>query len=585
MPAGSHRKIVATHTRVEEPSVSHTDLLPDTPTRASGAARVRRVVLRLLIAVGAVALAIVAAWIVDMQIHAGEVARNTDVAGLAVGGLDRAQLTATVDRAAERLERAVVTVHAPGTGFDVPAERLGLKVRRPVTVENALDVGRTGNPVARIWSWAKSFFSPQRADVAVDADATATYLVALELDKGPGQAPVEPSIRVDGDEIVAVEGRAGRGINGANIVAGLPGAATRGLPLEVTVERTTVPALFTVADAERAATEAASLVDASLDVRADEVTATLTPEVMRRWLRAVPAFDQLVVALDPTAVQTDLERLLEGAGTEPVDAGFRPGSGGIEITPSETGTACCATEAVGIIDRALRDRPPGEAPLELPLAVTQPERDEARALALGISEVVGSFTTRHPSGQPRVANIHRMADIVRGAVIEPGETFSINDFVGKRTVDNGFVTAPIIGPGNKFAEDVGGGVSQFATTAFNAAFFAGLEIPEYQFHTIYIDRYPYGREATLAYPHPDLKITNTSPYGVLIWPSYTSTEITVTLYSTKWVDAEQSARYTSIYGRGCTAVTTERTRTFLSDGHTEKDTFKGSYVPAEGATC
>jgi vancomycin resistance protein YoaR len=302
-------------------------------------------------------------------------------------------------------------------------------------------------------------------------------------------------------------------------------------------------------------------------------------------MRAVPAFDRLVVAVDATAVQPDLERLLAEAGTEPVDAGFRVAGGGVQITPSATGTACCAPEAVGLIHTALRVRPPAGEPVVLPLAVTQPDRDEASAQALGVIEVVGSFTTRHPSGQPRVANIHRMADIVRGAVIEPGETFSINEYVGRRTIPNGFVTAPIIGPGNKFSDDVGGGVSQFATTAFNAAFFGGMEIPEYQFHTIYIDRYPYGREATLAFPKPDLKIKNTSPYGVLLWTSYTGSEITVTLYSTKWVDAEQSAQYKSIYGRGCTAVTTERTRTFLADGHTQVDKFTGSYVPGEGATC
>ena len=54
-------------------------------------------------------------------------------------------------------------------------------------------------------------------------------------------------------------------------------------------------------------------------------------------------------------------------------------------------------------------------------------------------------------------------------------------------------------------EAVGGGISQFATTLFNAAFFAGLDIPEYQSHSIYITRYPYGREATLSYPAPDLE--------------------------------------------------------------------------------
>ncbi len=72
---------------------------------------------------------------------------------------------------------------------------------------------------------------------------------------------------------------------------------------------------------------------------------------------------------------------------------------------------------------------------------------------------------------------------------------------------------------------------------------------------------------------------------MLLWTSYSGSEITVTLYSTKWVDAEQSAQYKSIYGRGCTAVTTERTRTFLADGHTEVDEFTGSYVPGEGSLC
>ena len=126
-------------------------------------------------------------------------------------------------------------------------------------------------------------------------------------------------------------------------------------------------------------------------------------------------------------------------------------------------------------------------------------------------------------------------------------------------------------------------MSQFATTAFNAAFFAGLEIPEYQFHTIYIDRYPYGREATLAFPQPDLKIKNTSPYGVLVWTSYSGTDITVTLYSTKWVECASRAPSTSRpSARGCTAVTTERTRTFLSDGHTQVDRFSGHLRPRRG---
>ena len=121
---------------------------------------------------------------------------------------------------------------------------------------------------------------------------------------------------------------------------------------------------------------------------------------------------------------------------------------------------------------------------------------------------------------------------------------------------------------------------------FNAAFFAGIEIAEYQCHTLYIDRYPYGREATLAFPEPDLKINNTSPYGVLIWTSlHGHRDHRHALLHQVGRRASRRAQYKSIYGRGCTAVTTERTRTFRSTATPRSTRFTGSYVPGEGVTC
>jgi vancomycin resistance protein YoaR len=169
-------------------------------------------------------------------------------------------------------------------------------------------------------------------------------------------------------------------------------------------------------------------------------------------------------------------------------------------------------------------------------------------------------------------------------VIDPGDSFSINDFVGKRTTDDGFVTGGVIENGT-FAESVGGGISQFATTTFNAAFFGGLDFVEYQSHSIYISRYPYGREATLSYPKPDLVIGNSTPHGVLIWPTYTGTSITVTLYSTQFAKGAQTNQTEAPVGvAGCKRVTTERTRTFV-DGHTEVDRVFAVYRPAEGVQC
>jgi vancomycin resistance protein YoaR len=101
------------------------------------------------------------------------------------------------------------------------------------------------------------------------------------------------------------------------------------------------------------------------------------------------------------------------------------------------------------------------------------------------------------------------------------------------------VPAPAIDRG-EFVQDIGGGVSQFATTMYNAAFLGGYEIVEHKPHSQYISRYPEGREATLDYPNVDLKFRNSSPHGLYIDTSYTGTSITVSIWATPWVQVSTS---------------------------------------------
>ena len=170
--------------------------------------------------------------------------------------------------------------------------------------------------------------------------------------------------------------------------------------------------------------------------------------------------------------------------------------------------------------------------------VEQPSFTTKDARALKIDEEVSTFTTYFPYADYRNTNIGRAMELINGTVLKPGETFSLNDTVGERTAENGFVKGFIIEDGI-FKEDYGGGVSQSATTTFNAAFFAGLEDVEHKPHSFYIDRYPVGREATVAWPTVDLKFTNNTPYGVLIQagitPSSSSAQgsATVTMWSTE----------------------------------------------------
>jgi vancomycin resistance protein YoaR len=179
-----------------------------------------------------------------------------------------------------------------------------------------------------------------------------------------------------------------------------------------------------------------------------------------------------------------------------------------------------------------------ERRLNLQGQATEPAFTTADAKALKITERVSTFTTNFPYAEYRNVNLPRAAELIDGTVLRPGETFSLNDTVGERTVENGFTEGYIVSDGI-FRKDLGGGVSQIATTTFNAMYFAGLKDVEHKPHSVYIDRYPEGREATVAWPTVDLRFTNTTPYGVLIKAkvrkSTPSSEgaATVSMYSTK----------------------------------------------------
>ena len=147
--------------------------------------------------------------------------------------------------------------------------------------------------------------------------------------------------------------------------------------------------------------------------------------------------------------------------------------------------------------------------------------------------VVSEFTTFHPPNQARNINIDLIADMTDGAVVAPGEVFSLNDHVGQRTEEKGFVAAGAIIGGIVYCCDhpanIGGGTSQFATTLYNAVFFGGYEDVFHRPHSLYFSRYPVAREATLGFPGPDVQFRNDTAYALTIDTSHTDTSVTVRL--------------------------------------------------------
>ena len=109
--------------------------------------------------------------------------------------------------------------------------------------------------------------------------------------------------------------------------------------------------------------------------------------------------------------------------------------------------------------------------------------------------------------------------------------------MGRRTPEKGFVGGGAIQNGELVTE-FGGGVSQFSTTFFNAAWFAGVELVDFKAHSVYFSRYPPGREATLNWPDVNNEIRNNTPYAILVDTDSNETSVTVTFWSTPYWDVQ-----------------------------------------------
>ena len=312
---------------------------------------------------------------------------------------------------------------------------------------------------------------------------------------------------------------------------------------ELTLEVVALPPPLERGAIDRVAQEARALLTAPLELAIEQParTLTVTPEVLGLALRTRRERERLVLELDSAALRTALEAERAKIELEAVDAKFEvDAQDRITVTQSSPGLRIDFDE----LPRALLAAAPSRSG-KLPVRHEPlPRLSTEEAKKLGIKGLVSTFTTRHACCERRVENIHRIADLLNGLVVRPGETVSLNEVVGPRTEKNGFVPAPTIEEG-EFVDTPGGGISQFATTMFNALFHGGYDIVERQPHTYWFPRYPEGHEATLSWPKPDLIFRNDTEAGLLIKTLYTDTSITVRLYGDnggRKVKAQVSAR-------------------------------------------
>ena len=158
-----------------------------------------------------------------------------------------------------------------------------------------------------------------------------------------------------------------------------------------------------------------------------------------------------------------------------------------------------------------------------------------------VDGILGTFSTKTSVDSNRNTNVNIGVKAINGTLLSPGETFSLNETVGKRTEAAGFKTAHVF-VDSKIVDGIGGGVSQVTGTLFNAAARAGLQILEVHPHSRPVAYIPVGYDATVAFGAKDLRFKNNTKNPVYIGYYFQNRDLTATIWGTKTPDTKYTLK-------------------------------------------
>ena len=412
---------------------------------------------------------------------------KVSVGGIDIGGLSiedaRARLAGHANTVLDGQVRLTIAAE-PTFAMRVPADVVASRARLDEAVAAARSSrSRVGTALARL-----GLAGRKRLALRFTVPSDGLNRVIREAQAKIGRKPVSATVAVQGLKIVTTPAKAGRTIDRASLAERF---ATVPATVELPVRAARPPGDDD--DASRARDVAVRLTAQARNVTLGERSAILAAAVVRKALRFPLRKDTIAVQLDPEILRETLLRPLAVNERPPADARLEIRGNRVAVIPAKPGRRLNARALGATIVAA-----PEALSAIATVATTSAAFTTADAKALGIKEKVSEFTTPYQCCPPRVTNIRRGAQILDGTIIPAGNRFSLNDALGERTTGRGFVEAPAIAAG-ELVESVGGGVSQIATTTYNAAFFAGLELQAHTPHEFYISRYPMGREATVSW--------------------------------------------------------------------------------------
>ncbi|MFW9096775.1 VanW family protein [Corynebacterium striatum] len=464
----------------------------------------------------------------DVIANQGKVPRATSVGGVDISSMERTAAVEKLERELGDVETKPVNVTSGEKSSQlVPAES-GLALNYQKAVDGIPDASY--NPVTRLFSFVRA---TQEIPVTVDIDDTALDGALERVKNELSFAPKDGMLELNNGELKVTKPVLGQTVEPADLKNGitenwLDPAGVEVEPVEVE------PAINDDAIEAMRTGDAAKALDNPLTINGENnVAGTLRKDEIAQFVSIEAKDGKLELKVDTPKAQQLFEERMDGAQVPGQNAKISFSGDKMNVTPSVDGSIIDWEKTLKDFDKRVKG---DERTWDADYKPDPAEYTTEMAEKATFNETVSEFSTGGFSGASGV-NIRRVAEQVNGAVVNPGETFSLNGYTGPRGTAQGYVESGIIIDGHS-GTAVGGGISQFATTLYNAAYFAGMEDVAHTPHSYYISRYPAGREATVYEGAIDLQFKNTTNTPIRIETDFGGGKIAVRFKGTKTYDVE-----------------------------------------------
>jgi vancomycin resistance protein YoaR len=526
-----------------EADADHGDAAEHAEPRRS---RLRAIVLRRALPALIWAVLLLAVGLVVFRIAYNDKVYPAVVVGdVPVGGLTMSQAEARLTDRATQLENGTFTFTYKGKVWTPSLSELGVTVMLDESLADARQMGRGGNATSRLEFVGNILSSDQVVPLQTRIDERVLDTWFDAVDRDIDNAPVNPSLKIDGTAVAVVPGSDGVLVDREAATAEVLKALDSLDPVSVVIPTYVAHPEFTadqLGPAEKQVTEALSKpVPVAFENDSWKIEGTDLGQYVKIDVVVEDGAPTAKLSVDTKSLAGDLRtRFSDEINRKPVDAVFGWDDRLVALKPGVYGAALRSDAfADAVADSFLN----GHKKVEIPVVAIAPEVDDTKMGSYGIVELLGGGHSNFAGGAwARDQNIYVATELLNHTLVPPGGTFSFNKAIGEITADKGYQEASVV-VAEQVGRDIGGGVCQVSTTVFRAALNSGMPIEEWHPHTYRLSNYERdgwgpGFDASILQIGPnaddwaDFKFQNYTDHWLLVESYAADAHVYVNIYGT-----------------------------------------------------